>query len=428
MILVVLIIARARLRQTPAERKRVWLSSHECQSYTILMDEAAKALMTRTGTGHITGVQKLNEAGKLADQFGGEEGAEFRSNADHQLCRALLLRMNDMPAAARAACSSLRAARVSGSRSTLVRALSMFGDAATKAPSEMVKAERESREQERLSGSPCHAGLDLSQEGRDSLPSTAAALSRLGLAYHEAAVAICVSALAAVGGHSGPGDDDERRVPVVAAEARARGYLGYCLWNMNEERHRSLELCRQAVALWRRVVKWWTPLGTETLLIAQCELADELSALAAVLEAHGSAGRTEAEACLREALALCEDQEEVGMIVKTLRNLINFGGEAHTTVGLAEAEAFRSRLNQLLVQTGRTPETVCSICFEPLAPSADGAAEGAADGGSSGGVGVHLSACVHVLHCDHQFHHGCIMNWRRTTTSRACPICKRVTR
>jgi len=92
-------------------------------------------------------------------------------------------------------------------------------------------------------------------------------------------------------------------------------------------------------------------------------------------------------------------------------------------VGPAEAEALRSRLTQLLVQMGREPEMSCSICLEPFAAPADGAAEDAA--GSGGSAPSDSRSCVHVLECNHQFHRGCLLTWRRTIKNFACPLCKK---
>ena len=134
-------------------------------------------------------------------------------------------------------------------------------------------------------------------------------------------------------------------------------------------------------------------------------------------------GIPEAELCLREALALCESFGDVHQTVNTLRCLINLCGRAHAAVTPAEAEALRSRLNQLLVQTGRSVELSCSICLEPLAPPVDGAAEDAA--GGSGGAGGTSDSCVRVWNCNHQFHDGSLSTWLRTSSNRACPLCKK---
>jgi len=385
------------------------------------MAEAETAHLGNTRIGYLAAAEKLREAASVAVHIGGAEGAMFRADAD-QFRSACLLRLGDNAAAAQAACSSLRAARASGSRSALVNGLTKCGETASDAASEMVNAERESREHERLGGSPSYGGLDLSQEGRISLPNTPAALSRLALAYNEAAVGICDDALTAAGGRDSLTADEDWRVPNLQVEAQARGHLGTCLHNLGEERQRSLELMRQAVTLWRLMVQTAAP-GVETLS-AQWMLADQLSNLGAGVYDHGSDGMAEAETCLREALALGEGVGDVLLTENTLAYLINLCGEAHAAVRPAEAEAFRSRLNQLLVQMGRSPETSCLICLEPLAPPADGAADDAADGGSGGGGGGPEDSCVRVLNCNHQFHRGCLSTWGRTTSSRTCPLCK----
>jgi len=181
----------------------------------------------------------------------------------------------------------------------------------------------------------------------------------------------------------------------------------------------SLELLRHAVALRRHVLRTAAP-GHSTL-DAQRMLADQLYALGAVWYCHPSKEVTEAEACLREALALCEGLEDAFLTGKTLSLVINLCGEAHAMVGPAEAETFRVRLNQLLVQMCREPETSCSICLEPLAPSADGAAEDAAGLGGTGPS----DSCVRVLECYHQLHYGCSMSWRNTASNwQECPLCR----
>jgi len=385
-----------------------------------LLAEAEKVAMTNTRLGHLAAAGKFKEAAMVGDLVGGALGASLRANADHLLCNTLT-RLGDMAATAEAACSSLRAARASDSRTMLVKSLFVCGEVARIAPSEMVNALRASGEQERVNGSPpTHGGLDLSQEGWISLPTTPVALSRLGHAYNEAAVAICNKALAEAGGRGNPAANDGR-VPDPRVEAQARASLGVSLYTLGEEPQRSVELLRQAVALWRLMVRTAAP-GDDTLS-AQRGLADELSIMGVVGCGLGFDGIVEAEACLREALALGGVVRDLMLTVKSLRYLINLCGQAPATVGRAEAETFRSRLNQCLVQMGRSPETSCSICLEPLAPPADAAAGDAASGsGSAGGS----SDCVRVLGCDHQFHHGCLTTWRHTTSNRACPICKKM--
>jgi len=392
------------------------------ESYYTLMDEANAAHMGNTRIGYLAAVEKYKEAATVADSIGGEVGADCLADAA-MLLSGIYDRLGDTTAYVRAACSSLRAARASANRSMLVTALSFCGDAAKKGPNEMVNAERDSREQERRNGSPSYGGLDISQEGRISLPTSPAALSRLSLAYHEAAVAICDEALAAAGGPGSRAATDDQRVPSLRVEARARGCLGVCLSNMGEERQRSLELTRQAVALMRQALRTAGP-GFDTLT-AQRLLAEQLATLGVVTLDHGSEGMAEAEASLREALALSESSGDVCLTLSTLRPLINFGAAAHAAVEPAEAEAFRSRLNQLLVQMGRSPETSCSICLEPLAPPADSAAEDIACVGGSGSARGPSESCVLVLCYNHQFHNGCIMSWRNTTSNRACPLCKK---
>jgi len=396
------------------------LNLHE--RYATLIDEANAAHKANTRIGYLAAVENYKEAVTVADSIGGEVGAGRLADAA-MLLVGIYGRLGDTTACVRAACSSLRAARASANRSLLVTALSFCGGAAKKGPNEMVNAERDNREQERRNGSPSYGGLDISQEGRISLPTSPAALSRLSLAYHEAAVEICDTALAAAGGRGSRAAADSRRVPLLCVEARARAFLGDCLDDMGEERQRSLALMRQAVALMRQVLRTAGP-GVDTLN-AQGLLAEQLAALGGVAFRHGSGGMAEAEASLREALALSESSGDVCQTVSTLRPLINFGGIAHAAVGPAEAEVFRSQLNQLLVQMGRSPDTTCSICLEPLARPADGAPEDMAGGGGSGGASGPLDSCVHVLRCDHQFHNSCITTWQNTMSNCVCPLCKK---
>jgi len=243
------------------------------RSYDDLMDTAKAAHMANTRIGQLAAAEKFREAATVADRIGGALGAGGRVNAD-QLLTGCLSRVGDKTAAARAACSSLRAARASGNISMLVTALSSCGEMADTAPGEMASAERESREHKRLSGSPSYGGLDLSREGRISLPTTPAAVSRLGLAYNEAAVAICDAASAAADGRGSPAADDHNRLCSVSAEAHARSALGTCLSGLGEEQQRSLELLRHAVALCRLMVRTAAP-GRDTLS-AQRSLANQL--------------------------------------------------------------------------------------------------------------------------------------------------------
>jgi len=389
------------------------------QTYNRLMEEAQTAQMTDTRIAMLTAVEKCEEASKVADRIGGAVGAYCRADTDQQLS-GCLFNLDKTAAAARAACSSLRAARASGHMTMFVSSLAKCGLVAQTAPGDMVRAESESRAQERLSGPPpSYGGLDLSQKGRVSLRTTPAALSWLPLAYYEAAVEICDAALAASGGRGSPVND--WRAPTWAIEAQVRTALGACLCRMGDEGPRSFELFREAVKLWRLVARKAAP-GHDTLH-AHRGLADALSTLGFGLGQFDN-GITEAERCLAEALELCKGVGDVKLTAKTLRSFINLCGEKQAKLGPADAELFRLWLNQLLAQMGRSPETSCSICLEPLAPPADGAAvDAAGGGGSSGASGV--DSFVRVLNCNHQFHLGCLFTWQqRKAPSRACPVCK----
>ena len=262
--------------------------------------------------------------------------------------------------------------------------------------------------------------VDLTQEGQIRLPTTPADISRLGLAYAEAAVAICDAAnaaLAEAGGRGSPAVDDERQVPPLYVEAQARGRLGVCLAYLGE-RQRGLELLWQAVALKREVVRAAEP-GCDAE--PKSMLAGWLCNLGALLK-DGSGGMlNEAEACLREALELCEETDDVRLKQCVLTNLANMSGQPDQPVGPTEAAALRSRLNTLYAQNGRVPDTSCTICLELLAPleQPGGSAEEDADADRKTG------SCVHVLPCGHQFHHGCLVTWWRTQSKRACPLCKK---
>jgi len=290
--------------------------------FDALAAEADKARLANSRSSLLAAVEKYTEASTVADLIGGAWGAGRRANTD-ELLADCLRRLNDMPAAARAACSSLRAARASEDVSMLVKALLVFGEVAQKSPGEMAQAEKESREQERLSGSLYHGGLDLSQEGRISLPTTHAALSRLGVAYYEAAVATCVAAQAASGGRGSFADGS---VNSLKAEAHARGSLATGLVDLGEELQRSLELLRQAVALLRRAVRKATP-GDEAM-DAKMGLASWLHNLGNLLTniGQGTMQRqfpnlmAEAEACLCEALELSKESDHVCLMQAVLTN------------------------------------------------------------------------------------------------------------
>jgi len=130
----------------------------------------------------------------------------------------------------------------------------------------------------------------------------------------------------------------------------------------------------------------------------------------------------EAEACLREALELFDDVDNVMLKQSVLRLLANMSGRPDQPVGQAEAAALRSRLNALYAQGGRNHDTSCTICLETLEQSDGGAEKDAADDGGRGTDG-YTSSAVFVLACGHQFHRGCLSTWFRTAAS-VCPLCK----
>ena len=160
------------------------------RKYLDLLDDVDGLRMINSRVGHLAAVDKLKAAAALSDSIGGAQGAFRRADAD-QLLASCLICLGYMAPAAYAACSSLQAARASGSKMMLVSALATCGEVAKLAPGEMAIVESENRLRERITGSPPSCGgLDLSQEGRIRLPTTPTALSRLGLTYEEAALAI----------------------------------------------------------------------------------------------------------------------------------------------------------------------------------------------------------------------------------------------
>jgi len=327
-----------------------------------LIDEAHQAQLTNTRIALLAAAAKYREAASVADLIGGADGASLRANAD-QLLSSCMTRLGNMAAAVLAALSSLRAARAS---SDIVSGLIACGKVATIAPDEMANAERASREQERISGYPVsYGGLDLSHEGQISLPTTPAALSRLGLAYNEAAVGICDAAIAAAGGRGSLAANDNRSVPDVFTEAQARSSLGLCLQVLGEERQRSLELLRQAVGLRRQELR--TAVSGQNTLSAQRMLADQLSILGVVTK-----DVAEAEACLREALALGENTGDVQLKVNTLRCLIKLGGVVGAAVGPAEAEGLSSRVISFLCRWAESPRRAArsASSLSPRQPTA----------------------------------------------------------
>jgi len=390
-----------------------------------LMDEAFAARRTNSRIGLLATVEKLREAASVADEVGGARGAALRAEADQHLA-SMLVRLGDLPAAAQLVCSALQAARSTGCRTQLVSVLIRCGTVARDAPNEMVSAEIESRKHDKL-GSERLGGFDLSQEGRISLPTNPAALSRLSLAYNEAAVATCDRALANVGGRGSPAAANEHCVPLLGAEARARGSLGLCLFKLGDDRQRSLDILRQAVALTREVLR--TAPSSAQAGEAQRTLAGELCNLGSCLNGPGMAGcdSLEAETCLREALQLVEATNDVDLKQTVLRNMVNMSGRLAQPVEPAELEALRARMNQLYAGTGRSTETTCTICLEPLQQTGDGAGKGAEQ---SGGGGASRDAFLSVLRCGHQFHWGCLSSWARMQSNPnaevACPVCKKM--
>jgi len=381
-------------------------------------DQARKA---KTRAGQLAAVEKFKEASALGDRLGGAMGAYVRACADHLLADTLV-RMGEMVAASGAACSCLRFSRSSGNISKLIGALTICGAVAKEAPAEMAKAERECRAQERLSGClPSYGGIDLSQEGRIRLPTTPAALS---LAYNEAAVALCDTALEAVGGRGSRAAADDRLVLTLHEEATARGTLALALEG-REERQRSVDLLRQAVALMRQVVRAAPP-GPDALE-PKGELASWLHNLSHELRQiyleggvsnRDSDGMAGAEACMREALALSEETHDVALKQAVLTSLSNLSGRGGP-VEPAEAAALRSRMNALYVQTGRSPDTDCAICLEPLEQPTDQEATGGNVATSDG------TSSVVVLGCGHQFYRRCMDTWFHSKTHFTCPLCKK---
>jgi len=160
------------------------------RKYLDLLHDVDGLRMTNSRDSHLAAVDKLKAAAAFSDEIGGAQGAFRRSDSDELLANSLVC-LGDMGSAAHAACSSLQAARASGSKLMLVSALATCGEVAKLAPGEMAIVESESRRREKSTGSPPPCGrLDLSQEGRIDLPTTPTALSPLGLTYQEAALAI----------------------------------------------------------------------------------------------------------------------------------------------------------------------------------------------------------------------------------------------
>jgi len=384
------------------------------EEYDTLLAAAKTAHMTSTRIGYLAAVEKFKEAAAVADHIGGAQGASLRANKDF-LQTSSLIPLGAMAAAARAASSSLRSARAAGNRSHLVDALVACGHVARLEQGAMASAETESRNQE-LGSAPSYGGLDLSQEGRISLVtaqcSEEAALPQF--AYYTAAVGICDSALEAAGGRDSPNAADSRRVPYLHVEATARSSLATCLLEMGAQQS-GLEMSWQAVELRRQVVRTAAP-GAEALG-AKRMLGGQLYNLGTLLNECGPGNKAGAVACLREALELCEESDDVGLMQAVLGELANLSEQA-------EATALRARLNHLNVQAGRSPDMNCTVCLEPLEPL-DQPGGGDAEEDPTGDYDVAGGSPVHVLGCGHQFHLGCISTWRRTAFGHACPICRK---
>ena len=211
-------------------------SEHLMQRFKCLYDDADSARMASSRSGNLTAVEKFKAAGSVADVIGGEYVFFGRSSSDRLLSYSLIA-LDDLAAAALAACSSLRAARACGIIPKLVEALDVCYSVAKVDPEAMVKADRESRE--RHSSVQSHGSLSL-QLGRIRLPTTPADFSRLRLSYIDAAVAVCDAALAAGTG--------EHQVPSLLAQAEVRARLGACLIDLGES---GSEASRAFGRLWR---------------------------------------------------------------------------------------------------------------------------------------------------------------------------------
>jgi len=215
----------------------------------------------------------------------------------------------------------------------------------------------------------------------------------------------------------------------LKAEAHARGSLAVSIFDLSADLQRSLDLVRQAVALMRRAVRTAAP-GKEVMEV-KLTLASWLNNLGNMLNSI-SQGRmrmsfpnsmVEAEACFREALELSKESNDVSLMQTVLANLANMSYQSGQTVGPTEAATLRARLNTLYAQTGREPDTTCTICLELLESIEQPG--GGADGAVGDGFRGSDDSTVQVLKCGHQFHYGCISTWWRTTSNTVCPICKK---
>ena len=94
--------------------------------YQDLLDKAEVAHMTMTRVGNLNAVEKFTEASAVANLINGADGAARRADADQRLSNCHYL-LGNFSAAARAACSALRAAIAAGDRTWLVEVLFRCG-------------------------------------------------------------------------------------------------------------------------------------------------------------------------------------------------------------------------------------------------------------------------------------------------------------
>ena len=104
-----------------------------------------------------------------------------------------------------------------------------------------------------------------------------------------------------------------------------------------------------------------------------------------------------------------------------LANLADLSCRPGQLVRPTEAAALRARLKRLFAQAGRTLDTSCTICLEPLEQPVGGTEKGGGVRGADGDT----NSCVLVLLCNHQFHLDCLTTWWRTRSDQACPLCKK---
>ena len=142
--------------------------------------------------------------------------------------------------------------------------------------------------------------------------------------------------------------------------------------------------------------------------------------------------RSESLACLLEAQELSELTDDVGLKQRILASLVNLTGRLNTSVHPAGTDALVSRMNALLVQTGRVPDTSCAICLDAFTGDAQPGSGAERDAAGAGGRPSASSAdsSVHVLHCGHHSHLGCLRTWWCTGANprrgnQDCPLCRK---